>query len=239
MRKNLWVALVISSAIVAACATAQTSRVQTPDDYAQTAGAIAILALEPFALDAESCDPEKTAICVRQAIIRLRPGFHVVMPQEFSQVAYPGLELTEVPRQPEYIALLLDDSVFRTRIAPLRLRYVVVIGGLTTTRKLLGDVLCGAGYGGGGCLGLAASEKETRMAATVFDVERIGRRREIAASRKGHEYFGMFVIVPFYKPAATMPGACRNIASEILQAVDELESSPDDDLGEVRSERKP
>jgi len=210
---------VLCSAILAACAPAQPPLVTVPQAPARTPGAVAILATEPFALGAEPCDPERVADCLRRAILRQRPGLSVVSPDEFARVAYPGLEVTEAPRQPEYVALLLDDPDFRARIEPLRLRYVVVVGGLTATRNLWTHVECYYG-----CFGLSAAEQETRVAATLIDVERSGPVREVTASRGDREYFGMFFVFPFYKPARTLSGACRNVAGEILRAMDELDS---------------
>jgi len=228
-RKGVWATLILGAGIVAACASARSSRVETRHVVTDAPGGVAILALEPFELGAKSCDPEKTAACVRRAIVRQRRELRVVPREEFSRVAYPGLAVSEAPSAPEHLVLLLEDADFRAQIEPLGLRYVVVVGGLTSTRKLWGGIFCGGGYGGAGCLGLEAAEHETRMAATVFDVERIGRRREVTASDQDREYLAIFVIFPFFKPAATMSGACRNVAAEILRAMDELASGPEED----------
>lgn len=231
---GIGLAPVLCSAILAACAPAQLSLVTVPAAPARTAGAVAILALEPFALGAEPCDPERVAECLRRALVRQRPGLHVVPPEEFAQVAYPGLEISEAPRQPEYVALLLDDPEFRARIEPLHLRYVVVVGGLTTTRHLWGDIACYYG-----CVGLTAAEQETRLAATLIDVERSERMREVTASRERREYFAVFVVFPFFKPAGTVSPACRTVAGEILRAVDELESGAENGVGQAGSGERP
>jgi hypothetical protein len=91
-------------------------------------------------------------------------------------------------------------------------------------------MLCGAGYGGGGCVGLMAAEEETRLVATVFDVKRSGRLRDVTAAHQSREYFAMFVILPFFKPGVTLTGACRDVTAEILAAIDELESEPQQGL---------
>ncbi len=214
--------LAFAIAIVAACAPPEPSLIPDRDLHPQPADAVAILALEPFELGAEACDPESLAECVRRSILSQRPGLRVLSPEEFSRVAYPDLDVSEVPKQPEYISLLLEDAEFRARIAPLRLRYLVVVGGLSTTRQLWDHIYCGGGYGGAGCLGAAANEKETRMAATVFDLVRIGELREVTASRRDQGVLVVFVIFPFYRPAITVSEACREVAHDILMAMDEL-----------------
>jgi hypothetical protein len=40
----------------------------------------------------------------------------------------------------------------------------------------------------------------------------------------------MFVILPFFKPGVTLTGACRDVTAEILAAIDELESEPQQGL---------
>jgi len=225
---------VLCSAILAACAPAQPSLVTVPEAPARTAGAVAILAMEPFALGAEPCAPERVAECLRVAMIRQRPGLRVLAPEEFARVAYPGLEVTEAPRQPEYVAMLLEDPAFRARIEPLRLRYVVVVGGLTATRPLWAHVECYYG-----CFGLTAAEQETRLAATLIDVERSGSMQEVTASRGDREYFAVFFVFPFYKPARTLSPACKTVAGEILRAMDELDSGAEVEPGRPGSGGRP
>ena len=192
--------------------------------------AVAIMAMEPFALGAKPCRPEKVAACVRRSIGSTRPELRVVSPDDFQEIAFPGLTPEETPHEPEYVTVLIEDATFRDRIAPLGLRYLVIVGGLITTRDLWGDMLCGVGYGGGGCVGLMAAEEETRLVATVFDVKRSGRLRDVTAAHQSREYFAMFVIIPFFKPGVTLTEACRDVTAEILAAIDELESEPQQGL---------
>jgi hypothetical protein len=216
--------------LVVACVGCQAHRNEHPSVTPRAPNAVAIIAMEPFALGAKPCRPEKVAACVRREIDRVRPELRVVSSDEFQAIAFPGLTAEETPHEPKYVTLLIEDDTFRDRIAPLGLHYLVVVGGLTTTRDLWGDMLCGAGYGGGGCVGLMAAEEETRLVATVFDVKRSDRLRDVTAADQSREYFAMFVIFPFFKPGVTLPEACRDVTTEILAAIDDLESEPQQGL---------
>jgi hypothetical protein len=42
----------------------------------------------------------------------------------------------------------------------------------------------------------------------------------------------VLVVVPFFKPGVTVSAACRDVASEILRAIDDLGSGSNEGLGE-------
>ena len=178
--------VMLLSAVIAACTPANFSSIRTPEEVAREPGAVAVIAMERFALGAKSCDLEKTAACVGGAITRERPWVPVVSQEDFLQVAFPGLELGEIPSEPKYVELLLEDDEFQARIAKLRLGFLVVVGGLKRTRDLWGEYFCAFGPPAGmACVVLEANEEETHIAATVFSIGQGGQRREIAASGKG------------------------------------------------------
>lgn len=227
--------LLVVFPIITACAPARSSRVRTLPDHVRPSGAVGIVAVESTATGAKACNREKVARCVRRGLVRSRPGLRVLPPEKFWRSVFSGFPITDASTQPEPMTLLLQNARFRARIAPLQLRYLVVVGGSTTTISVGGDSE-GWSCGYFGCFGSTEFEQETRMAATVFDVAQPGRWREVTASHDQRGFFAVIFILPLYVPARTVSPACRTVATEILHAMDELESVPDAQVTQAQSE---
>lgn len=158
---------------------------------------------------------EKFSACVTKALRRKLPHVRIVPADEFRSAAFPGFDIEAAPRSPESFALLMKNPEFQVRIAPLGIRYLVIVGGGTETRHDWGFFECGGGERGGGCLGLMVWEKTSRLAAVVLDLKQGATAGEVSSAVTGHPWFGMLLIFPLGLPSFTEGRACKELGEAV------------------------
>ena len=131
----------------------------------------------------------------------------------FQDALFPWFEPTHAPSNVKELEALLARPVVRQRIASLGVRYLVNIAGSAESDGFPG-MICGAGYGGGGCLGLAWENKTHRVNAVIWDVVQGTRSGALSTRTSGRSVSFAFVI-PIIFVANTERDACKALASEL------------------------
>lgn len=155
---------------------------------------------------------------VRRCVIRrLReqlPGRPILASGELRRALFPWLS----DRPPAAIAA--ERLVALTRYPPARARFaaldlgtvVLVAGG--TKQEWHGAGVCGAGFGGGGCLGLEWGKRESVIAAQIIDLSRPDEIRGSESRKSGQAVMPMFGLpLPFIP--ATQSAACRELGKAL------------------------
>ena len=92
--------------------------------------------LDEFGGEYSSDKEEKFVGCVTAAIRETHPAVRIVPPGEYRQAAFPGLAPEDIKRMGD--PFFVDDPGFQGRIAPLGIRYLIRVTGLTRTKKVFG-----------------------------------------------------------------------------------------------------
>jgi hypothetical protein len=151
------------------------------------------------------------------------PEVTVVSQRIVRDALYPLLEPATQPASEAAFAALLAREDVRARLTQRGLRYLVAFTGKTEVAAPGGFILCGAGYGGGGCFGLMWQGENTTLDAAVWPLA-----DGVEVRREHSEVEGAFVmpafVLPIPIPARTMAAACRKLGTRIAEAIREMES---------------
>ncbi len=156
--------------------------------------------------------------CVRGEILRLRPKQRIVSFDEFRRTAFPDLSPESAPRNPKYLSMLLQRTDFRDRIRPFGIRHIAFIGGVTKTVTDGGIACFGAGPGAG-CFGLITWDKNSRLGASVLDLNYPRREENLDASASGTSWFAIVGIFPIGLPSDPSYVACKDLGVRISRSI--------------------
>lgn len=90
------------------------------------------LMLEEFNGEFSQRKEEKVFGCIEKHIREMHPTVEVFPPEKFRSTAFSGLAPEEIPPKPW--EEILNEMPFRSRIAPLRLRYLISIRGYSNSK---------------------------------------------------------------------------------------------------------
>lgn len=76
--------------------------------------------------------PEDIAACIEDEIRSARPSQRLVSFDAFRRAAFPQLEDAALPRDPKDLAVFFEDPRFRERLAPLGIRWIVFVSGVSS-----------------------------------------------------------------------------------------------------------
>ncbi len=161
-----WISSIASAALWAGCTTAHMGEGRGQAANAAGSEAVTIL-LNYMGLEGRTVEEEIVG-CIRDGIRKTHPALRIVPPDEFRHTAFPDLAPEAAPKSPEYLGMLLSDPVFRERIMPLNIRYLIAIGGDKQVKT------------SGGAVGFAAS------APAAADLEGLRRVALMAAELRSH-----------------------------------------------------
>jgi len=91
--------------------------------------------LEEFSGEFSPSKENKFVTCITKAIREAHPTVRFVPPDEFRQVAFSDLTPENIPPEDWTWDRLAEDPGFQERIAPLDLRYLIVVSGFTKQKK--------------------------------------------------------------------------------------------------------
>ncbi len=158
--------------------------------------------------------------CVTARIREVAPEIAVTPQRAVRDALYPLLEPATQPATEAAFAALLAREDVRRRLATRGLRYLVAVAGGTREAELRGLVLCGAGYGGGGCLGYAWQDETTALQAVLWTLDGATVARREGATVEGTFVMPAFVL-PIPIPARTQAEACRELGGRLAAAIRE------------------
>ncbi len=164
--------------------------------------------------------------CLTREISRSSSVSGIVSSSTVQQLLYPLMEPGTQPASEEQFAKMLQREDVRARLNASGLDYLVAVTGGTRVQDWKGGIFCGAGYGGGGCLGFAWANKTTQLDAVLWDLSTDVKLDHAAARDEGTSVAPAFIL-PIVIPARTQSGACRKLGRNIVELVEK-------NLGKVR-----
>lgn len=150
--------------------------------------------------------------CVTRSIQITLPAVRAVSSDEFHRVAFPDVAAEVAPLSSESLGYLLNQSDFRDRIASLRVRYLILVGGATVQPRPWGDGGCAYG-----CFGLLVWKRETRVWASVFDLKQGVSVGQVETTVTGRPWFAIIGIFPLGMPSFTESWACGKLGAGVAQ----------------------
>lgn len=206
--------LLPTALLLAGCTTAQVQAIRPLPTRIEAHEPVAIVVSH----DATELASEAVG-CISKALKEGFPTLRIVPPDEFHKTALPDIALELAPRALIYLPLLLNDPVFRARIAPLGLRYLISIQGKTEQE---GKPFAGGAGGGGGAVTWFgwSGKRASNVTASILDLQQ-GQSGEIRATSSGEPWFvcvGLLVFcVPLGAPAFTEAEACDEIRKGVAK----------------------
>lgn len=144
---------------------------------------------------------------------RLPSQFSILDKAVFQDALFPWFEAEIAPRTVEQMSGLLAKPVIKDRIAALGVRYLLVVASAGPSDGFPG-IICGAGYGGGGCLGVMWEDKTNRVTAVIWDLVLGVESGSLSATSTGKS-IGFALGFPVLFLADTKREACRAVANEL------------------------
>lgn len=170
---------------------------------------VVVLAAEPSA--------RSLASQLAEALAK-RPLVAVMDAQAFVDGLFPWLEPSTLPADSTALTALMGRPRVREAIGRSGVDYLVLVRGSTTEGESHGGILCGAGYGGGGCLGLAWWDRNTQLGLALWDLRRFGAMDGVEIRRGGTSVVPAFVL-PVPLLAATERPAIDEAAARVADIV--------------------
>lgn len=201
--------------LVGCAAPAPPARVTQPGPAALTAGILWWPADPADPMHALLSDIEE---CLTARIREVAPEIAVLPQRVMRDALFPLLEPATQPTTEAAFATMLAREDVHARLAQHGLRYLIAFAGGTKWEKPGGFILCGAGPGGGGCLGFAWQGETTALDAALWSLgDNTSVRRE-GAKAEGAIVVPAFVL-PIPIPARTKAAACRELGARIATAI--------------------
>ncbi|MCI0400999.1 MAG: hypothetical protein L0Z68_06825 [Gammaproteobacteria bacterium] len=158
--------------------------------------------------------------CLMRTIKKAAPEIRIMPHEPIHDALYPLMEPATQPKNEQAFAELLVREDVRSRLVRRGLRYLIAFSGSTTTTddQAKGGMLCGAGYGGAGCLGFIWWNKTTALNAALWDLENGAKPLHEDATAHGTSIVPAFIL-PVPLPADTLGPACRDLGLRIVEAI--------------------
>ncbi len=167
---------------------------------------------------------DELSVCLTERIGEVAPEIAVVSQRAVRDALFPLLEPATQPGTLDAFQKLLAREDVRARLAGRGLRYLVAFAGRTDRSAPGGQILCGAGYGGGGCLGFAWQDETTQLEAALWPLDDATPVQREQARSEGTSLWPAFAL-PIPIPARTRAAACRDLGTRIATAIREAETA--------------
>lgn len=165
-----------------------------------------------FAVNAEGC--------VSKALKETFPTLRVISSDDFYRIAFPNTVTEKAVRTSTDISLLLKETAFRERIAPLGLRYLISIQGGTQQK---GEPVVGAFGGPGGAATVlgATWDRVSSLNASIMDLKKDQSIGSLWVSASGKPWFICIgfgpLCAPLGAPAFTESEACGSFGEGVAR----------------------
>lgn len=160
----------------------------------------------------------ETEGCLATTLRERAPGVRIVHHGVIRDALYPHLELATQPPTATAFAELLARAAVQERLRGFGLTHLVAFTGGTNVAPFQGGILCGAGYGGGGCLGFAWQDRVTSLAAALWNLERRERVAQEQARSEGTTIVPA-LLLPVPLIADTHTAACQELGAQVARDV--------------------
>lgn len=155
--------------------------------------------------------------CIGSSMRQANPELHFVAAKQFRENLYPYFMPGTTPHTVEGYKSVLDKAEVHQRITALSVRYLIILTKGGTNTDWHGGIFCGAGYGGGGCLGLSWWDRRSELDLAVWDLQNRSFSGNVQASASGRGIMPAFGIpIPVYSPA-TESAVCKELGSRLAE----------------------
>lgn len=159
-----------------------------------------------------------TEDCLTARMREIAPEIVVTRQRAIRDALFPLLEpATQPATEADFAALLAREDV-RARLVHRGLRYLIVFTGGTRKEEPGGFILCGGGFGAGGCLGFSWQGETTALDAALWSLDDGAKLGHESAKAEGKSVMPAFVL-PVPIPARTKAEACHELGSRIARAI--------------------
>lgn len=163
--------------------------------------------------------------CLTSRIRDIAPEVTVVSQRAVRDALFPLLEPATQPRDVKAFAAMLAREDVRMRLQSRGVRYLVAFSGGTQREGWEGGILCGYGFGAGGCLGFMWRGENTSLDAALWSTDVPTQIRREGSRVEGTSVMPAFVL-PIPLLARTRSEACAELGTRIARAIRESAASP-------------
>ena len=197
-----------------ACTTVQTqSEIGSLGDLSPTDNIVLLSNLAGV----QDFDDDDVDDCLRPHMLGVNPQLRFMPSKQFRDYLYPYFTRGTTPHDLVGYKKLLENSEVRQRINSLGIRYLIILAKGGTLTDWHGGIFCGAGYGGGGCLGLSWWERKSELGLCVWDLRNLSHAGNIHVNAAGTGIMPAFGLpIPVYAPA-TKSAVCRELGRRLAK----------------------
>ena len=186
------------------------------ESVAHLGEAVTILFTADFSLAALPTDAGAVESCITGAIEKQQPGLRIVPSREFIRVAFPDLPAGAAPTDMKYLGVVLPHPLFKERIAPLNLRYLIAVSGGTESDRS-GGTISGAAPRAFAVIGGYVWDRKSTFHAIIIDLRSAQPAVQAHSVSEGRAW--LFFIMPspivVGAPAFTETRACAELGAAI------------------------
>ena len=156
--------------------------------------------------------------CIDLPVKDADSNIRLISAKQLHNQLLPFFMPSTTPHSQEEFQQLMANPLIRKRLNSLGIQYIVTIIKHNNT-DMHNHIGCGGGYGGAACLGAAWWNKESNIAATLWDIDRTSKGTiEVGATGTGIAVAPL-IPIPLYFPA-TESANCKEISKRLRQALD-------------------
>jgi len=154
--------------------------------------------------------------CLGRELHASRGDLRVLAGDEFRRTAFPDLEREQAPHSVESLLILAQSETFLARVAPLGLRFLVVVGGSSEEDLRHGGMACmPVGVVPAGCFGSYVWDRRSRLGAVVVDLHARTASGAADATAAGIARRGAAGPIPIWSVPDTQAEACRDLGIRV------------------------
>jgi hypothetical protein len=162
-------------------------------------------------------DDDDVDKCIRPAMHDVNPKLRFVPARQFRESLYPYFTPGTTPHDLEGFKWDLDKAAVKQRIDSLGIRYVIILAKGATETEWQGGIMCGGGFGAGGCFGLALWDRKSELGVAIWDLQAKSRAGSVWVEAAGKGVMPAFVLpIPLYAPA-TESAVCNELGTRLAK----------------------
>jgi len=165
----------------------------------------------------QDLDDEDVNSCLQPPMRDVIPGLNFIPAKQFRENLFPYFTSGATPHDVDGYKSILDKPEVQERINALGVRYLIILTKGRTYIDPHGSIFCGAGYGGGGCLGVSWWDRRSELEVDVWDLRNKGHAGSLQASAAGTGIMPAFGLpIPLYLPA-TKSAVCQTLGLNLAK----------------------
>jgi len=169
----------------------------------------------------QDLDDDDVDDCIGSAMHHANPPLNLIPAKQFRENLYPYFMPSTTPQTLESFKEILEKPEIEQRVVALKIRYLIILVKSGTVTDWHGGIFCGAGYGGGGCLGLSWWDRKSDLGFAIWDLKTKTLAGNVQARAAGKGIMPAFILpIPVYVPA-TKSAVCKEIGFRLAKLLSE------------------